>query len=106
MTATHPMQQTFDELRRRRNTDPATSHAAARQSHGLASAHRAAIMRVLRTVAERRVALAPHEIGARCGLTSVQVSRRLKELEDDGLIVEAGVAETPSGRQARTWRAF
>jgi len=106
VSTTHPMQLTFDELRRSRRHDPATSKDSAARAHGLASEHRHAILSTLRaSLVRERGPLAPHEIASLCGLSSVQVSRRLKELADDGLIFECGVADTPSGRSARTWRA-
>lgn len=104
MTTAHPLQRTFDELRRSRRGDPQTSKDSAAKAHGLASEHQRIILATLRRFSPQ-TALAPHEIAAACGLSSIQVSRRLKELEDDGLIAEAGTAETPSGRMARTWRA-
>ena len=96
-------QLTFDELRRARATDPATSKAAAAASHGLAADHRRAILAVMRSA---RCGLAACEIAERCGLTSVQVSRRLRELVDDGQLLVTGYArETPSGRPAQTYEA-
>ncbi len=102
MNTSHPMQRTFAELSRSRASDPATSRAAAAQSIGLAGEHCGLILQAL---ADSAVPLSAHEIAARCGLTPVQVSRRLGGLRDDGL-VEVGerVAETPSGRMAQTWR--
>lgn len=96
-------QMTLSEIARSRRTDPITSKDAARRAHGLASEHCATILRVLRLA---DAALAPHEIAERCGLTSLQVSRRLHELSSSRppAIVEAGVAPTPSGRSARCWR--
>ena len=93
-------QLTFDELRRARRNDPATSKAAARQSHGLASEHRRAILAVMRTGGDWTA----HEIAARCGLTSVQVCRRFAELRDDGDIRETvNTRPTPSGRHAQAY---
>ncbi|MGB3935168.1 MAG: helix-turn-helix domain-containing protein [Burkholderiales bacterium] len=99
MTELHQM--TLDEIARSRRTDPQTSRDAARRAHGLASEHCATILRVLRAAG---APLSPDGIAVRCSLSSLQVSRRLRELVDAGAIVEAGVAPTPSGRSARTWR--
>lgn len=105
MTTTHPMQRTFDELRRSRRDDPDTSKDAARRAHGLAGEHARLILDVLRARRARcKPPLTPHEIASLCGLGSVQVSRRLAELEANGLIVVAGIGTTPSGRTARTWQ--
>lgn len=102
MTTAHPMQRTFAELRRSRQDDPSTSREAARRAGELAADHRFRILAALR--ARPGHDLTPHEIAAACSLDPVQVCRRLRELADDGDIVEAGTAPTPSGRRARTWR--
>jgi len=50
-------------------------------------------------------ALTAHEIASRSRLQAVQVSRRLGQMRDDGLIVvEDSFGTTPSGRQAQRWR--
>jgi predicted ArsR family transcriptional regulator len=91
-------QLTFDEIRRARATDPTTSKIAARASHGLASEHRAAILRVMRAGGDWTAS----EIAERCGLTSVQVCRRLAELREDGVIREtANTRPTASGRPSQ-----
>lgn len=93
-------QLTFDELRRARRHDPATSKAAARQSHGLAAQHRLAILQVMRTGSDWTA----HEIAERCGLTAVQVCRRFAEMRDDGDIRETpNTRPTPSGRHAQAY---
>lgn len=99
------------EVRRARRDDPQTSKAAARESHGLAAEHELLILQVLRDGQGRD--WTPHEIGERCGLSSVQVTRRLHDLWVAGQIVESwldeedrvqATRETPSGRRARCWR--
>lgn len=91
-------QLTFEEIRRARASDPATSKAAARASHGLASEHRAAILRVMRTGGDWTAS----EIAERSGLTAVQVARRLAELRQDGAIRETvNTRPTPSGRASQ-----
>lgn len=101
MTSTNPRQLSFDEIRRARAEDPQTSKAAARRSHGLAAAHRAAILRVLGQGGEWTAG----EIAAAAGLQSLQVSRRLAELRDDGEIeATALLRPTETGRMAGCWR--
>jgi len=93
-------QLTFDELRRARRRDPATSKVAARESHGLAAEHRLLILRALRDGGARD--WTAHEIAAACALQSVQVSRRLAQMADEGDIRWTdAVRPTPSGRPAR-----
>ena len=89
------------EVRRARRTDPETSRIAARESHGTASRHNGLIVDTLRA---NELPLSAHEIAACCGLQPVQVSRRLGQLRDDGVIVVANrIATTPTGRPAQTW---
>lgn len=100
MTDLHQM--TLDELARSRRADPATSKSAARMAHGLASEHRALIVATLRDAGQ---SLTAGEIAARCGLQSLQVSRRMRELQDDGEVVATGETRpTVSGRAATCWR--
>lgn len=101
MTTAHPMQRTFDELRRARRDDPATSKDAARRCHGLAGEHARLI---LATLAAAGVPLTGHDIAARCELTPVQVLRRTAQLRDDGQIVADGFGTSPSGCKAQRWR--
>jgi predicted ArsR family transcriptional regulator len=103
MTSSHPMQLTFDELRRSRRRDPETSKISAQHSHGLAAEHRLVIVHAMRDGGSRD--WTAHEVAAACGLSSVQVSRRLAELRQDGEILETGMTRpTPSGRPAQCWR--
>lgn len=95
-------QQTFEEMQqaraRARHRDPHTSHQAARAARSLASEHQAAILVVLR----RGGTWTADEIAERCGLTKVQVCRRLAELERDDRIRPTGETRpTPSGRPSR-----
>lgn len=93
-------QLTFDELRRARRSDPETSKAAARQSHGVAAEHRRVILGVMRAGGDWTA----NEIAERCGLTSVQVCRRFAEMRDDGAIRETvHTRPTPSGRPAQAY---
>ncbi len=59
---------------RARRNDPSTSKAAAGKAGSGAAAHRAIILAALELPGNI------YEIGARCGLTQVQVARRLPEL--------------------------
>ena len=99
------------EIRRARRDDPETSKDAAAHSHGVAAAHELLILQVLRDGGARD--WTPHEIGERCGLSSVQVTRRLHDLWIAGRIAESWLDEqdrvqltraTPSGRRSRCWR--
>lgn len=91
-------QLTFEEVRRARATDPSTSKAAARAAHGLAAEHRSTILRVMRAGGDWTAS----EIAERCGLTPVQVCRRLAELRADGAIRETvNTRPTPSGRASQ-----
>lgn len=94
-------QLTFEELCRARAADPATSKAAARRAGGLASEHQRKILEVLAAGGD----WTPCEIAAQCGLSSLQVSRRMHELWKGQQIAESGVLrKTPAGRPARAWR--
>lgn len=98
---TDPRQQTFDEIRRARRTDPATSKEAARRAHGLAHEHR---QRILSALADGTARTAD-EIAPLVGLDRHQVGRRLGEMRDDGYIVVADeTRQTPRGRAAQCWK--
>jgi len=88
--------------RRRRTTDPDTSHQAARQVGQFAHDHHVEIMRVLETAAAPMTARA---IAQRCGLDHIAVSRRMHELVRDGLACDSGERHiTETGRKAIAWR--
>lgn len=80
---------------RARNSDPCTSHAAARNAAFFADSHKGRIMAALQEGPRTAAGIA-----AMTGLTVVQVDRRLCELEraerieylatDDGLSVSVG----------------
>lgn len=81
-----------------RNTDPATSHTAARSAKALAAHHHTLIIGAL-----QRPSTAT-ELAARTGLTQVQVCRRLPELEELKLARPTGNTRlTESGRPSREW---
>ena len=97
-TTTPPL--SFAAPRSRRH-DPSTSKAAAESMHGEASEHHELILAVLND----HEGLTATEIGCRCKLSSVQVARRMKELERLGLAETTGeTRRTEAGRQARVWR--
>jgi hypothetical protein len=75
-----------------RRNDPPTSKAAGANSRRFAGGHCRRILEAL--------AIGPgtkDEIAARCGLDEQQVARRMHELRRAGLVVELGVAVSPSG---------
>lgn len=93
---------TLDELRRARRRDPETSKAAAAAAHELANEHRLLILAALRDAGRE---LNATEIGAIVKLDSVQVCRRLGELEDDGLAEPTAITRpSDKGRASRCWR--
>ena len=84
---------------RARATDPQTSHAAALRVDEFSHVHFGLILGALRQ--------APgtiYQIGARAGLSHVQVARRMPELEGLGHVVPHGAAEGPTGRACRVWQ--
>ena len=84
-----------------RNTDPLTSWQAAGSAKDLASRYARLIVDCL----EKYGALGKDGIAAQTGLESMQVARRLHELERDGEIKLTGkVVKSKSGRMEREWR--
>ena len=86
---------------RARRTDPATSHAAARNAERFAASHAGRIMAALREGPR-----SAKGIEAITGLTVVQVDRRLVELQRAGLcepmVCDQGVTLVIGG--CRVWR--
>ena len=81
-----------------RRSDPATSHEAAKTAP--VSEHQRLILDAL-----GQGPAGASGIGARCGLSGHQVSKRLTELARTGRIVETGrVVTSSSGRGEREWR--
>jgi hypothetical protein len=70
------------DLPRARNTDPATSHAAADRATNFAGSHAERILAALKAVGTGT----PPSISDKTGLTIVQIDRRLVEMERKGLI--------------------
>lgn len=73
---------TLIERRRSRSTDPATSHAAAKNAEKFALSHGGRIVGALRIYGPHTA----HELQALTNLTVVQIDRRTCELERDGRI--------------------
>lgn len=86
-----------------RAADPWTSLSAARAAAQCASEHRAKILETIK-LADRPVG--GTEIAMLCGLTQVQVCRRLPELlREQRIRIAPGIGETASGRHERLWEA-
>lgn len=82
-----------------RREDPTTSQEAAHAAAGVRSEHARAILAALRTAGRP---LAAEEIADRTGLSSVQVCRRFRELEDAGEVTPTDeLHRNRSGRSAR-----
>jgi hypothetical protein len=83
-----------------RNTDPVTSHMAAAQAGGLAKDHAIIIVDCLQRYG-------PHGKDGIMLLTRLdrnQISRRLPELEREGLIKQTGqLVKSTSNRMEREW---
>lgn len=99
----------FDPRRLARAENPATSHQAAERVLEFAGQHHAMILGVLR---EHPEGMTVHEVAAYCRLTAHEVGKRVAELERAQriatVLAESGqpvTRPTPSGRQARVWRA-
>jgi len=88
-----------------RARDPGTSVAAAERVAAFGAAHSGRILDTL-----RGADLTPDEIGSACGLTGVQVSRRMRQLQELGHVavvqVDDGHGSTEDLRRggARVWR--
>lgn len=82
-----------------RNSDPATSHAAARRARRyIAPSHRERILGVLWRP------LIPSEIARFTGLTVVQIDRRLPEMQAAGDVRLTGIERNgPNGTPMREW---
>lgn len=95
-------QESFDFQPLSRRTDPVTSKRAAESMVIGASKQREA---VYWAILQAGRPITADEISVRCGLSKVQVCRRLPELEREGRAVPTDETRpTPSGRAARCWR--
>ena len=84
-----------------RRTDPETSHIAAARAVGFVETHAKKILAALADGHEHTAG----EIGAACGLTVVQVDRRMHELEKDGKVVRYKSRFCrQTGTAMQTWR--
>ena len=84
-----------------RNSDPMTSWAAAGSAKDLAKAHAAKIVQCL----IKHGSLGKDGIAHHTGLESMQVARRLLELEREGEICLTGnVVKSKSNRLEREWQ--
>lgn len=85
----------WDPERQARRTDPQTSHDAAAAAGGLAHEHCTKILAAMPDIG----GLTAEEISDRCGLTPVQVNRRIH-----GLIAANKLADTGETRPSRAGR--
>ena len=96
----------FEPRKLTRAFDPNTSHEAAARVTEFGHQHHARILDALRDIGDGTM----HEIAAHCSLEAHAVGRRLKEMNDAGLIEPKWVGgwivvrPSPSGRKARVWR--
>ena len=94
------MTSSFDHPRVR-NTDPITSWVAAGSAKDLAKFHAAKIVQCLKD----HGSLGKDGIANHTGLESMQVARRLHELEREGVICLTGnVVKSKSNRLEREWK--
>lgn len=85
-----------------RTHDPATSHAAAEMARSMSARHREMILAALMQGGPGTI----DEISTRIGLDSVQIARRLSELERaDAAEVTGRTRPSIFGRPQREWRA-
>lgn len=84
---------------RARRSDPETSHEAARRAGEFAGHHHARILAAL-----AQDARTIYELAHSTGIDHVAVARRMKELEDAGLVVRTSLRRnSPSGRPCVVW---
>lgn len=95
----------FDPKKHARKADPITSQMASEQAGQLAYRHCSEIKRVLDEAYPDGLNF--EEISKRVGFQqTTQVSRRMVDLERQGLAVRTGeTSQTTSGRQAQVWKA-
>ena len=85
-----------------RTTDPRTSHDAAERSERFTESHK---RRILEALQASRKEMTAGEIGAACGLTVVQVDRRMDELKKAGKVETPGTKFcTLNGCSMNAWR--
>ena len=80
--------------------DPETSTAAAHAAQSLVDSHKSTIMDVLRRLGPQAV----EEVAGHCALESLQVTRRMSDLKNDGRVRDSGLRHrNANGRQAVRW---
>jgi predicted ArsR family transcriptional regulator len=85
-----------------RQSDPWTSHVAARRTREFAGGHVATILECLREHGPQTV----DQIAGRTRLNSQQVNKRLPDMEKAGLAAPTGLTRlSASGRPERVWAA-
>jgi predicted ArsR family transcriptional regulator len=86
-----------------RRTDPATSHDAAARVDEFGDAHRAKILRALKSLGEAGA----EQIASLCGIESYAIRKRLPELARLGYVrvIEGEIHKTSTGRSERVWVA-
>ena len=91
----------LDDGPRARQSDPATSHAAAARVAEFAGTHAEIILQCLTRHGPQTV----DQIAARTRLFSQQINKRLPELDRQGRVEPTGLARaSASGRMERVWR--
>lgn len=95
MTTTEPL----FAWARTRATDPSTSSRAARSVP--ASEH---VSLILDALERADAALSAERIGDLCGLSSIQVTRRVRDMERAGRIRRDGEGRNRAGRAVTLWR--
>lgn len=95
----------FSPKKHARKSDPETSHIASEKAGVLAHRHCAEIKKALDDVYPRGLNF--EEIASRVGFAqTTQVSRRMVDLERQGMAVRTGETSlTSSGRQAQVWKS-
>ena len=94
---------TFKSRMLARNSDPQTSHKAAKQVSVFANNHHRKIYEALQTMKDGTF----YEIAERSGLEPASVWRRLNEMEKDGLIQTTGEERKgPTNRLCRVWKSI
>lgn len=93
----------LDLLSMARQSDPDTSHAAARDAAPNAQTNRALALRLLR---DHPNGLTDFELAALTGLQQTSIGKRRGELRDAGLVYDTGERRpSPSGSKAIVWGA-
>lgn len=88
-----------------RNSDPETSHQAAKDATPRAGTHRARALEALRAAGAE--GLTDFELASRTGIAQTSIGVRRKELADAGFVVDSGkVRPAPSGSASIVWKAL